>query len=393
MLGKIVRDILRPAPRQPAAALESRQQPQQPMPVYFVGVGNGLFNTFFPRIWPMLGSLAAGAVSDRMAGNEIKGMGDFVVPVITLQQFGEAAGKQPVQLVHFCEDVDQYWGLEAFRQFPNVTVKDFLAIMFDLGVAHTYNTLREEQAWWEAHQDLTDQLAGYFNDDRSRATLMARLNAIIGADRHALVKASFNNEFEYFNRTQPDASFIPGDHEIYVDIGAAHGDTVDKFVKLTGGRFEKIYAFEPTPAQFTQLNELVHNDPRITALRAAVGDSPGKLTFYDNLDNPFGGNALSGVGQAIEVDCVQLDDVVDRCTLIKMDVEGYECRVLRGAKRLISEHRPDLAVTCYHYPQDMSEILQLVNEIHPYRNIALRHYSTSLYDSILLFSDRQSFKA
>lgn len=339
----------------------------------------------------MLGSRAAGFVSDRMAGSEVRGLNDLAVRVITLEQFGAAARLQPVEVVHFCEDADQYWGLQAFRQFPGVTVKDFLALMMDLGMAHTYNTLLEEQAWWESHQHLLAELSRRFDDDRSRATLMARYNAIMSTDRRPLLQAAFGGEFEYFNRTRPDASHVPGDDEIYVDVGAAHGDTVEKFARLTEGRFEKIHAFEPTPGQFARLRELAGGDPRINAVRAAVGDTPGRLTFYDNPDNPFGGNALSSVGQAIEVDCVRLDDVVERCTLLKMDVEGYECRVLNGARRLISEHRPDLAVTCYHYPQDMSEIVKLVDEIHPYRHVALRHYSACLYDSILLFSDRQSF--
>jgi len=82
---------------------------------------------------------------------------------------------------------------------------------------------------------------------------------------------------------------------------------------------------------------------------------------------------------------------VPECSLIKMDVEGYECKVIEGARELIGRCRPDMAITCYHYPQDLFEILDKVQGIHAYRNVALRHYGPSLYDTVLLFSDRQRF--
>jgi hypothetical protein len=50
-----------------------------------------------------------------------------------------------------------------------------------------------------------------------------------------------------------------------------------------------------------------------------------------------------------------------------------------------------MAITCYHYPWDLFQILEKVQGIHGYANVALRHYGASLYDSVLLFSDRQSF--
>jgi FkbM family methyltransferase len=175
-------------------------------------------------------------------------------------------------------------------------------------------------------------------------------------------------------------------------VGAAHGDTVDKFHGVTAGRYRQIHAFEPTPGQYRALSPRAESDARIRTFQSAVGDSSVPITFYENEGNPFGSNALVQNGRRIEVPCTRLDDVVERCTIIKMDVEGAECRVIRGAARLIRESRPDMAITCYHYPQDMHEILELVAETHRYRHIALRHYGPSLYDSVLLFSDRQSFE-
>lgn len=48
--------------------------------------------------------------------------------------------------------------------------------------------------------------------------------------------------------------------------------------------------------------------------------------------------------------------------------------------------------TTTHSPHDTLEILEQVDATHAYRHVALRHFGASLYDSVLLFSDRQSFE-
>lgn len=366
-----------------------------PMATFFLGQPGSLFRIFAPSILGALGGQVAGYISDRYFrdGEDLR-FGDQPMRTITYGEFTKIAEVMPVEVVHFFENPDDLWCLPSFSCWSNVKVTDFLQKLDELGMFHTYRPVREERMWWREQADEhIVSMSEKFNDGRSRQTLFSRVNAIRNSDRTPLMEIAFGGEHEYFNRTNRSISLVPGSEEIYVDVGAAHGDTVDKFLKVTDGKFKRIYAFEPTPGQYRAL-ERYGEVEGVHTFRKAVGAANGAITFYDNAYNPFGGNAIdAGSGTPIDVDCIRLDDVVPECTMLKMDVEGYECNVIEGAKRLIEKCRPDMAITCYHYPWDLFQIMEKVQGIHGYANVALRHYGASLYDSVLLFSDRQSFGA
>ncbi len=362
---------------------------------YFVGYPSWLFMTFAPGIYQALGRRVAAVIGDSyIMDHSHMTIHGHPVPIISLAEFSERARHRPSEVIHFFEHNEQFWSIPQMEAMGDVRVTDFIAKLDRLGLGHTYLPVREEREWWSSQsRGRIEAASSRLGDERSRRTLAARIAAITGGTRRPLMEVRVRSEHEYFNPGWTIGSLVPGPDETYVDVGAAHGDTVDKFVGVTGGKFKAIHAFEPTPGQFRELERRSQADARVHTYRKAVGDAPGSLTFYDNPSNPFGGNALSGGGNCvpIEVECVRLDDTIESCSLLKMDVEGFETRVLGGARRLISECKPDLAVTCYHYPQDLFEIMDCVESIHSYKHVALRHYAPSLYDSILLFSDRQSF--
>ena len=93
----------------------------------------------------------------------------------------------------------------------------------------------------------------------------------------------------------------------------------------------------------------------------------------------------------MSVQTVRLDDVLATATVIKIDVEGFENKAINGMRRIIHECAPSIHVAGYHYPNDLISIVGAVNKIHSYKNIAIRHADGSLYDTNILFSDRQSF--
>ena len=131
-----------------------------------------------------------------------------------------------------------------------------------------------------------------------------------------------------------------------IDVGAHEGAVLDSVLRVAPlGRH---IAFEPIP----ELHELlVGRYPGVDVRRAALFDANGDATFTHVLDRP----AVSGLrlrkditsgGEAlreITVSTERLDDVLAADyvpALIKIDVEGAELAVMRGALNTLQRHRP-----------------------------------------------------
>lgn len=139
------------------------------------------------------------------------------------------------------------------------------------------------------------------------------------------------------------------------DIGANCG----YFSILAAGSGAPVYSFEPVPETFDVLrrNRARNQMPSDGAFCLAISDQAGVGTMH--LYSSSGNNSLyarnlpSGhllrcVGQDL-VDVTTLDDCVERFELtapavIKIDVEGAELHVLRGGRRTLKQHRPDLII-------------------------------------------------
>jgi FkbM family methyltransferase len=135
-----------------------------------------------------------------------------------------------------------------------------------------------------------------------------------------------------------------------VDVGANVGFIAIRAAKTA----ERVIAIEPHPERFRYLKENVHvNGLRnITLVNCAVGADEGELTLYD-VDptlgpRPLDVSARAGRGSRFQVRMRTLDSLLDDLgvsgvDLVKIDVEGYECEVVRGMPKLLIR-RPRLVI-------------------------------------------------
>lgn len=142
--------------------------------------------------------------------------------------------------------------------------------------------------------------------------------------------------------TLPDAAIL--------DIGAYFGEFSLAAREASGNA--RIFAFEPNPDNVRVLRRALH-DRNISVEPFAVSDCNGTVSFACDaaqgsiLDRTplVASNATSAV-PIQEVPCVSLDVwTAERCVkpiLIKIDVEGGEAAVLRGAKRLLEDSSPTI---------------------------------------------------
>ena len=127
------------------------------------------------------------------------------------------------------------------------------------------------------------------------------------------------------------------------DVGANVGDVSQRFSAMFP--HARIVSFEPTPTTFAALE--ARNLPRVTPVQAACGEQSGRLTLNINvhpgansfLDRPRTGKAyhmdFAQHVSAVDVDVLRLDEAVDACDLLKLDIQGFELQALKGAERLL----------------------------------------------------------
>lgn len=128
-----------------------------------------------------------------------------------------------------------------------------------------------------------------------------------------------------------------GDH--FIDIGA----NIGYYAVIAGdlvGPAGRVFAFEPDPVNFDllRLNLALNGLVQAEAIRAAVSDSPGEARLHRNPEN-LGDHRLNPIGDAAAGDSVAVATrVLDtamlappgRRTMVKIDTQGWEARIILG---------------------------------------------------------------
>ena len=134
------------------------------------------------------------------------------------------------------------------------------------------------------------------------------------------------------------------------DVGANRGQFLDLVLQGLGDRPVRVHAFEPGASAFRDLAERFGRHPSVALNNAGLGREPGKAVLHS--DQAGSGLAslyrrnLSHFGidfnAAEDVTIDSVDDYcrrtgVGRIDLLKIDVEGHELDVLRGAEKTFAD--------------------------------------------------------
>jgi FkbM family methyltransferase len=142
---------------------------------------------------------------------------------------------------------------------------------------------------------------------------------------------------------------------VIFDVGAHHGQTARAFTKSFPSA--ELYCFEPFPESFAELKRNSSDYPAATLEPIGFSDSGGNHEFNSNESSPtnsllpldsraaatWGNSALIPV-QKMLCNFETLDDYLDRKAiqqihLLKMDVQGAEYKVLKGAEISLRANR------------------------------------------------------
>ena len=181
------------------------------------------------------------------------------------------------------------------------------------------------------------------------------------------------------------------------DIGA-HFGFFSLFAAKIIGPNGRIFSFEPAPDVFKLLSKTIQKIDSIKAVQCGVGNTDTVATFTAQGDASSGSfiDEVTKINvfyqpnipiQPVEVNIWKVDTLVEQLDshphFIKIDVEGFEVEVLKGAGILLSTSRPILIIEV-HPPQiqlsgSSEDILFEILKKHDYRWKVINQNSNGIY--------------
>ncbi len=163
----------------------------------------------------------------------------------------------------------------------------------------------------------------------------------------------------YFNVDEPAQQLLYDFVQkgmVVIDIGANIGATTLNFAKKVSAA-GKVFSFEPSPYNYNKAKQNIslNNFSNIKLINQGLGNEKATAFLYNVNANNRGMQRLlnvKGNNSTYEKTAVEID-TLDNCvkkfsipepSLIKIDVEGYEYKVIEGGEEMISKYKPVLFI-------------------------------------------------
>lgn len=209
------------------------------------------------------------------------------------------------------------------------------------------------QKWWESQASIREHFEIELQRDvKMRLYFDSELSRLIYCRDFEVNEIKFVNNF-----------LKPGD--IFVDIGANIG-LFSLIAAHRVGNSGKVYAFEPTDKPYQRLSENVrlNNFNNVIHHRVALSDQVGQFPFFEIQDGFDGWNSFARPreGRVFTQNVVQCDtwdnfasrnNVMGKVSMMKIDVEGWEARLLLGGSETLS--RMDAPVLQVEFSSEMAK--------------------------------------
>lgn len=170
------------------------------------------------------------------------------------------------------------------------------------------------------------------------------------------IQAMKENSFEDYY----DLDLIQCDeNEVMVDIGAFIGDSAEGYINVYG-KYKSIYCYDIVPQNIAVMEGKFKDKENIFVRHNAVGSENKMVSFDINSENalvsPVATVNDNGTANNDLLMVTIDDDITEKVTLIKMDIEGSEKDALKGCERHIKEEKPKLLICVYHGNTDIVDI-------------------------------------
>lgn len=164
------------------------------------------------------------------------------------------------------------------------------------------------------------------------------------------------------------SGFIPKNNAVVIDGGVYDGGTATVFSEMG----YKVYGFEMDRKNYEKVKPIAEQKNFVVE-NMSLGSYKHEMRY-----NAFGvsGNRWNQNGaditQVTTIDAYARENNLPSVDFIKLDVEGAELEILKGAKTSIARYKPILAISAYHKLDDFWVLMNYIKSIRPDYEFAMR---------------------
>ena len=306
-----------------------------------------------------------------------------------MDQSADKAGRSfhniPVLLPVSCKKMEQdvMVVVGMLKKFPIYeTIKNSLLQLGYQNIMHVYDFMQQssklssnnlifqsDKAILESHKAEITQVYNRLNDEISRRTYAAILTYLAGETEAIIPSYPYEEQYFAYDVYQKIQD------EVFVDCGAFRGDILDFFIRNVHNEFERYIAIEPDGDNAARIRKSgMKKDERIQVIQKAISNRKETL----HMKNYFNENSVVVSDGDIRVEAETLDSLLEQLhispTFVKVDIEGYEAKLLQGGEKTLIENNPVVAIAIYHRISDFWRIPLYFMEHFPENKFYIRSY-------------------
>ena len=199
----------------------------------------------------------------------------------------------------------------------------------------------------------------------------------IGALEYYLVRGQY-----FFRRN--GYSVAPESGEFVIDGGACLGDTACAFSNAVGVN-GRVFAFEPVKNHIDTLRYNIDQFAlkNVICMPFGLSDRHIEADLVELNQYSPGFSTIDKFVPLRRLDDLVISGDIPKVDFIKLDIEGSELQALLGARQSIEKYRPKLAISVYHKPNDLFEIIHFIRSNFPFYELFIEHYTIHLEETVL----------
>lgn len=283
------------------------------------------------------------------------------------------------EIVAFCKSTEMPWDEYGYFHTCDVCSKiaPVLSIVTDNGnIQNSFYFYKNYKEYFLKNIDSLINIYNLLEDEESKYILLCSIKHRLTSDETYLPISGYN---QYWHPV-----VHPTKNDVVCEGGAMDGRTTKTISEVIGSQ-GTIYTFEPNDywynitSQYSSKNIIIENK----------GLWSKNTTLYFMASNSGDSKIIEKpLEESISIQTTSIDEyffgINKICNYIKLDIEGSELEALKGAKNIIKQYSPKLAISIYHNPyEQFIDIINYIIQLNPKYKLYLGHHSPSFVETVL----------